>query len=206
MQMAIANVVRVDLITEEATPRVMHATTMEDVNPEPKISAGSNQILRTKNTIHAQNNTEDLVYGHTLKMKDLLFQAEMFALCDGGELTKHADGTFSYVGPKTGEVIARTRFTADIWTEEKDADNDTVCFLRLRYPNAKGKPVKFSMKDNAFFAPEYEADSAAKLGKSPCEIDSFMQLPPIACTATELLQLTPENAATILAPYADDDD
>ena len=61
MQMAIANIERVDIITEETTPRVFSFDTASDASAEAQISAGAENELRIKNQILAQNITEDIV-------------------------------------------------------------------------------------------------------------------------------------------------
>lgn len=195
IEKAIANVCRVDLILEGPEPLVMRTTTSDEVGQEPKISEGQEQELRSKNRILAQNVTEDLVLGYDLTLKDVVVEPEIFATCDGGKLVWDENKThFAYSGPKTGEVVTRKRFTTDIWTEEKDADGETLGYQRFRFPGCKGSPVKFTHKDNAFFAPEYSLRSRPKLGQSPVDIASFDELPPATMTAAELLAYTQAEA------------
>jgi len=199
MEKAIANVCRVDIITEGKNPMVMHTTTADEVGQEPKISEGDEQELRSKNRIIAHNITEDLVTGYNLTLKEVVVDPETFALCDGGTLTWDGSGEhFVYDGPETGEIVTRKKFTLDVWTEEKDADGDTLAYQRFRFRNCKGSPVKFTHKDNAFFAPEYNIKSRPKLGQSPVNIASFDDLPALTLTAAELLAYTQGSGTTEL--------
>ena len=84
--MAIANIERVDIITEENPPRVMSFDTASEASAEAQISAGSEKELRIKNQILAQNLTEDIVKGFTLSLTDSTFSPDVFALIDGGQL------------------------------------------------------------------------------------------------------------------------
>ena len=202
MEQAIANVVRVDIITEDTPPMLMRTSTSDEAGQEPIISEGTETPLRSKNRILAQNNTEDLVLGYIITLKELIVDADTFALVDGGTLTWDAEKKFFvYDGPETGAVISRKKATIDIWTEEKDADGDTVGHLRFRYRNGKGSPVKFTHKDNAFFAPEYVLKARPKLGQKPVNIANFVGLPPEDLTAQELLEWTREKEAAL--PPAD---
>lgn len=188
MELAIANVCRVDIITDETTPIKVHITTSDEVGCEPKISEGKEEELRSKNRILAQNITEDLVKGYDLSMKDTVVNPDQFALLDGGTITWDEDHEqFIYEGPESGAAIARKSFTCDIYTEEKDGDGETLGYQRFRFRHCKGKPVKFSMKDGSFFAPEYNIRSRAKSGERPVEIMSFDHLPADTLTAAALL-------------------
>ena len=91
MQMAIANIERVDIITEETTPRVFSFDTASDASAEAQISAGAENELRIKNQILAQNITEDIVKGYNVTFTDSTFAPEVFALIDGGTSTVYGD-------------------------------------------------------------------------------------------------------------------
>lgn len=185
----LANVVRVDFITDEDVPQLFSCTTGEEASAEPKVDEGKQNVQRSKNRIIAQNNYEDLVYGYDLKLTDMSFDPETFALVDGGTYTAVAGppAGYNYTGPATGVSLTRTPSTVDVWTEEKDSDGEVAGYHRFRFPNAKGKPVKFDHKDGSFFVPEYNLRSRPKSGESPIKIDYFSALP--EGTAAELLAL-----------------
>ncbi len=195
MEKAIANVCRVDIITQGADAVAIHTTTADEAGCEPSINEGKEEPLRSKNRILAQNITEDLVTGYELTLKELTVDPDTFALIDGGTIEWNAaKDHFTYLGPETGAVINRKKFTADVWTEEKDGDGETLGYQRFRFPNCKGSPVSFSHKDGSFFAPEYKIKSRPKLGQSPVDIASFDALPGLDLTAAQLLAYAQEPA------------
>ena len=176
---AIANVVRVDFITDETTPVLYSGTTMEDVSVPPRVSEGKQNELRSKNVILGQNNYEDLIIGYDPTFKDLTFEPEVFALIDGGTYTAVTGppAGYHYDGPAVGTALARVTSTVDVWAEEKDADGEVVCYHRFRFPRCKGKPVEFTFKDGVFMVPEYKLRSRALVTGKPILIDQFAELP-----------------------------
>ena len=104
IEFALANIVRVDFITEEETP-VTHKLT--DVATEAKveafISAGAENELRVKNVIKAQNNTEDIVKGYNTTLTAATLIPEILALVDGGVATLETDATITSEIP-TGAI------------------------------------------------------------------------------------------------------
>ena len=188
---ALSNVCLVQIVTEEETPKLISLDTATEMNIDPKTSEGSEEILRVKNRLIAQTSTEDLVLGYDLTHKDATFTPENFALIDGGTLVETGDN-YSYDGPQTGVAVNRTRFTMDVWTEEKDADGATIGYDRFRFKHCKGTPVKFAHKDGGFFAPEYTIKSRAKKGERPLNLASFAELPGSELTAAQVLAYTGE--------------
>ena len=171
----LANIVRVDIVTEETTPRTF---TLTDVASEAEViaylSEGEEKILRVKNTIKAQNKTEDIVLGYDIKLVSATFVPEILEVVDGGTW----DATDKkYTAPVVGVPVERTPFKATIYTEEKDGDGSTVSYAQFTYKNCKGKPVDYRMQDGEFFSPEFNLKSRSKLGESPVEIDMLEELP-----------------------------
>ena len=82
-QMAIANIERIDIITEEPSPRVFSFDTAKEASAEAQISAGAENELRIKNQILAQNITEDIVKGFNISFTDTTFSPDVFALSPG---------------------------------------------------------------------------------------------------------------------------
>jgi hypothetical protein len=179
----------VDIITEETTPVLIQGDTGEEAGIDPYISEGKEEALRSKNRILAQNNYEDLVMGYNINLKDVNFNPEQFAIFDGGTYTEVVGppAGYTYDGPVMGTAVSRQPVTLDIWTEEKDTDGTVLFYHRFRFPHTKGKPVKFTHKDGAFYAPEYNLKSRAKKTENPIEIKQFTELP--TGTAAELLAL-----------------
>ena len=151
VQIPLANVARVELVTEETTPKTYVVDTANEMKLEAFVSEGEEKELRKLNRLLAQLKTEDLTKGYNLTMKDMVMSPPVFALVDGGVSTVGTEGKFEgYTGPKMGEVVNRTPFTVNIYTEEKDGD---------------------------FFAPEYKLKSRPKIGESPIAITPLDELP-----------------------------
>jgi hypothetical protein len=186
MERILANVARVDIITEETTPQLITGTTGTEAGIEPYVSEGTEEILRSKNRVLAQNNYEDIVLGYNINLKDVQFDPEQFAVFDGGTYTADGDG-YTYDGPEMGTAVSRKRVTLDIWTEEKDVDGEVLHYHRFRFRHTRGTPVKFTHKDGGFYAPEYALKSRAKKNEKPINIKQFDALPASDATAATLL-------------------
>lgn len=175
MEFPLANIARVEMETEETVPKQYRLT---DVASEAEVvayvSEGEEKPLRVKNTIKAQNNTEDIVMGYDVKLVAATMVPEILALVDGGiwdETNK------KYSAPPIGSPVERTLFTLNIYTEEKDADGSTKSYVKFIYKHCKGKPVNYSLQDGEFFVPELTATSRPKMGESPVEFEILEELP-----------------------------
>ena len=180
-EFAIANIVRVELVTEETTPKTYRLT---DVATEAEvlafISEGEEAELRVKNTIKAQNNWEDIVKGYDLRLVSATMVPQILALIDGGTLTFDdidTDKVVSYEAPEVGIPVTRQAFTTNVYTEEKDADGSTVSYVQFSYKHCKGTPVNYSVQDGQFYAPEFNLKSRAKKGEKPVKVDFLDALP-----------------------------
>ncbi len=177
----LANIARVEIVTEEDVPRTFRLTDVaSDTEATAYLSEGEEKPLRVKNTIKAQNNTEDIVMGYDLKLISATMIAEILALVDGGKLTYDdvdTDKVVKYDAPPIGSPVKRTPFTTKVYTEEKDADGSTLSYVCFNYKNCKGKPVNYILKDGEFFVPELNLRSRGKLGQSPVNIDFLDTLP-----------------------------
>ena len=155
VQIPLANVARVELVTEETTPKTYVVDTANEMKLEAFVSEGEEKELRKLNRLLAQLKTEDLTKGYDLTMKDMVMSPPVFALVDGGVSTTGAEGKFEgYTGPKMGEVVNRTPFTVNIYTEEKDGDGETTGYLKFTCKHCKGTPADIEIKENsaaAFF-------------------------------------------------------
>ena len=82
----IANIVRVDVITEEDIPQAYSLTDVySEAEATAHVSEGEEDAVRVRNTIHAQNNFEDIVLGYDVRLLSVLMVPEILALIDGGE-------------------------------------------------------------------------------------------------------------------------
>lgn len=172
---ALANIARVDIITEEEDPK---SYILKDIASEAEVlayvSEGEEKPLRVKNTIKAQNNTEDIVMGYDLKFIYATLVPEVLALVDGGTWDPEKK---KYKAAPIGMPVEKTSFTTHVYTEDKDGNGDTKGYIRFIYKHCKGKPVNYSLQDGEFFVPELSMRSRPKLMKSPVEFDIVDELP-----------------------------
>lgn len=178
-EIPIANVARVEIVTEETTARTFVVSTANEAKIEAFVSEGEEKELRKANRLLAQLKTEDLIKGYDVTLKDLTMNPQVFAIVDGGVSTVAAEGGKfqNYTGPKVGEVLTRTPFTINVYTEEKDGDGETKGYLKLSCQHCKGTPASIELKDGDFCAPEYKLKSRPKIGESPLAIEYLDKLP-----------------------------
>lgn len=91
VQIPLANVARVELVTEENTPKTYVVDTADEMKLEAFVSEGEEKELRKLNRLLAQLKTEDLTKGYNLTMKDMVMSPPVFALVDGGVSTTGAE-------------------------------------------------------------------------------------------------------------------
>ena len=137
-ELPIANIARVELITDEVSPKTYRLIDVaEDAESTAFISQGEEKELRNRNTIKAQNNTEDIVKGYDLKLSSATLVPEILELVDGGELTYSDDPTNlivdKYKAPALGRAVERKVFTTKIYTEVKDETGATVSYVCFTY-------------------------------------------------------------------------
>ena len=199
MQMAIANIERVDIITEETTPRVFSFDTASDASAEAQVSAGAENELRIKNQILAQNITEDIVKGYNVTFTDSTFAPEVFALIDGGTSTVSGDDFKSYTAPTAGEVVARVKSKMAVYASEKDYDGNSLSYVAFVFPHAKGSPASVTLKDGEFYSPFYTMKSRPSKGQSPLSMVSLPSLPVIVSAAADIPASPVSGKTCILA-------
>lgn len=174
-EFALANIVRVDIETEEEIPVTY---TLTDVAREAEVTAfiseGTENELRVKNTIKAQNKFEDIVKGYDIRLVSATMIPEILALIDGGTWDSLSK---KYTAPVVGSPVNRTPFTLHIYTEEKDADGSTINYVKFIYKHCTGQPANYTLQDGEFFVPELTAKSRPKIGESPVEFEVLEELP-----------------------------
>lgn len=183
---SIANVARVEIITEEDTPRAMMIETMNDVGIDAFVSEGSSTEQRVKNTIYAQNNTETIVKGYDISLSDVRFSPAVFALVDGGTVTLSENGEpLGYSAPVAGAVVRRTKFRIAIYSEIKDYAGDTLGYVRYEFPHAYGSPCSYALKDGEFYTSSYKCKSVPAQGEAPMTIALNVPALPAYVTSAE---------------------
>lgn len=191
----LANIERAEIITEIATPAIYRFDTASEASADAAVSSGTEQELRIKNQILAQNDTEDIVKGYDITLNDSIFSPEVFALVDGGASTIEDSEFTGYAAPTAGSVVDRTRFQLAVYSAEKDYDGAILSYIRFVFPHCKGTPASISMKDGEFYAPSYKLKSRPKKGESPVLIQCLPALPTYVKTADEIT--TPESGKTV---------
>lgn len=196
--MAIANIERVDIITEEENPRVMSFDTASEASADAQISSGSEEELRIKNQILSQNITEDIVKGFNISLTDSTFSPEVFALIDGGVSSVDSDEDFvRYTAPAAGDAVCRMRSTLAIYSAEKDYDGNSLSYTAFIYPHAYGTPTSVSFKDGEFFAASYKVKSRPGRGDSPMTVLRLPSLPVIV-QSDKNLPASPVSGKTVI--------
>lgn len=178
--MPIVNIERAELVTEEDTPKTFVFDTASEADISPYLSNGQEEILRVKNKILAINKTEDIVVGYDLTLRNSTLIPEVLALIDGGTLTYDdvdIEKVISYEAPSSGTTVARTKFTLNLYTSEKDGNGDTLQYVKFSFLHCKGKPASYNLKDGQFFVPELSASSRPKKGESPVKLEFIDSLP-----------------------------
>ena len=198
-QLAIANIERIDIITEEAAPRVLSFDTASTSSAEAQISAGAENELRIKNQILAQNITEDIVKGFNISFTDTTFSPDVFALVDGGQSTADENENFSrYAAPAAGEKVSRVKSTLVVYASEKDYDGNSLSYTAFVFPHAYGSPASVTLKDGEFFAPSYTMKSRPSKGQPPMTVLSLPSLPVIVRRNDELPSQPVSNKTVII--------
>ncbi len=183
----IANISGAEIITMEETPRFFRISGARSVTPEPVLSEGKEEELRTRNTILAQNILEDILKGYNIKLRDVAFSPELMAFAQGGSVNYDSDGNFeSYNAPIAGQAAEHTRFILRVYSEEKDYDGATKCYYRFAFPGCFGSTANFSFEDGEFVSPEYTIKSRAEGGRTQLLIDCMDSMPIYITKASEV--------------------
>lgn len=197
--MPLVNIVAAEIITEEDSPTLICFDTASTAEPEPFVSEGEEKELRVKNQILAQNCLEDIIKGYDIKLKDVVFRPELFAVLDGGNSTGLYSGNVNrYSAPVAGAVSERVRFTLRLYSEEKNGHGEPASYCRFSFPHCIGTPASFSLEDGSFFAPEYEIHSRPSGGESAMIIECMNGLPTYISDSNDL-PLNPETGAEFIA-------
>lgn len=197
----IVNIVRAELITDEAQPRVLHFETVSSATPEPFISEGEESELRIRNTIVAQERLEDIIKGYNVTLKDCVMSKDLLEVIDGGQAGANAAGPDSYASPVAGVESARTRFSLHLYAAEKDYAGDAVSYFRFSFPNCFGTPAKFSLENGSFTTPEYTVRSRPSAGDHAMRV-TVLDSMPVYCASAEDVPAAPAEGDCVIATAA----
>lgn len=173
--MALANIVRVDIETEESEPKKYHLIeTASEATAEAFLSQGQEQELRVGNTIHAQNNTKDIVKGYNITFSMIKGVLEVLALIDGGVWDS---ANKKYTGPVAGKVTKRTLFTLKVYQEDKDYNSEVKGFVCYTFKHCEGSPLSWTIRDGVFFSPSATLKARPRYGENVLEFSELQELP-----------------------------
>ncbi len=169
----LVNVVKCVITNETTSTTFDIGDTASEIDVEPILSQGKRDILRVKNKILGINETEDIVIGYKLKLKDNTFNIDVMALVDGGTIDS---STGEYKSIPAGQVVKKDLFTLTVYTEEKDY-NRTTGYTKFEWKHCKGKVPKYKIQDGNFIVPEFEAESIPFRGETSVGIGFVTNLP-----------------------------
>lgn len=179
----IANCERIKIVTIEPTPKTYVIEVATNLAFTGVVSAGAEQELRVKNTIHGTLRTEDLVKGYDITLDDPKLHTQIFALIDGGSLTgTPGDTGEKYTAPVAGSPVSRTAFDLYAYSSDRDTDGDAIAYHEWKFPNCKGKPVETALKDGEFSSLSYKIASRPAAGVAPLTMERIAALPSTTTT------------------------
>lgn len=165
-------------------------TTANQIEVEPQTEDIDAVRLIVKGKLLAQKKQRKTIVGHEITLHDNVFNATLVKMLQGGTIefwtseektassfTETLFGVAKYTPPEVGSNVAGDVFTLNAYSAQYDAAGEIVQYEKISYPNCTGVPVAFASEDDAFRAPEYTIDSAAKNGQAPYEISYVDSLP-----------------------------
>ena len=143
--------------------------TANQISVEPQIETQEAVQLIVKGILRAQKRGTSVITGHEITLNDNVFNPELVAILQGGEILYDPVDTDKIIGynpPVTGSSVQGELFTLNAYTVQNDTAGEVVQYEKISYPNCRGIPVSFSSEDNVFRTPEYTITSAPGQGES----------------------------------------
>lgn len=162
----------VSLVVLETASDAYPFTTSSEIETEEVVEEGEEQSLIIKNKVIANRAAQDAVLGTDITMVDNVFCMEVMQLLQGGEISGS-----KYTAPKIGELPAKTKFTATLYSAVVSTDGDTGEFIKVMYPSCSGNSVPLAFKDGEYSAPEYTINSRPAQGQAAYTIEKVASLP-----------------------------
>lgn len=171
MGKTLVNVAKCEVTNENTGVTFDIGDTASEIDVEPILSQGKRDILRVKNKILGINETEDIVIGYKLKLKENTFNLDVMCLVDGGTVSGG-----HYTSIPAGQVVGKDLFTLTVYCEEKDYSR-TTGYTKFTWKHCKGKVPKYKIQDGNFIVPEFEAEAIPFRGETAVDINSVTALP-----------------------------
>lgn len=162
--------------------------TAEEIECEPVVSEGDEEILRNDDSLLAVVNTDDILYGYDLTLKDNTFNAVVAGLISGMTASTATDTTDKdakkLATPMLGTVGANKLFRIDIYVANYKG-NSIVNYCKITFNKCKGSALTFKA-GKEFSAPEFtiKAREATIASKPIMEIDFVKALPEDAVSSS----------------------
>lgn len=169
---------------------VCRVDTAEEAELTGVFAKGEEKVQRTDDKILAVVNTDDLLYGYDLKLKDNTFNVNIMGLLEGGTIRKTGEVINGYDTPMMASGSLMKMFKAEIYVANYEG-NSIVNYTKITLNKCKGKVDKLVYKSD-FFAPEFTIDAreATKASKPIKNIDYVSSLPAADVTAPVLTMVT----------------
>lgn len=155
--------------------------TAEEIECEPVVSEGAEEILRTDDSLLAVVNTNDILYGYNLTLKDNTFNAEVAGLISGmtaANATSNKDnGAKKLTTPMLGTKDTNKLFIIEIYVANYKGSS-IVNYCKITFNKCMGSALSFKA-GKEFAAPEFTIKAReATVGAKPImEIDFVDSLP-----------------------------
>lgn len=176
---SIANVERVKIVTDEATPVTHVFQTANSATATPAVSSGQEVEQRVKNAIKGLLRTEDIVKGYDIELDDQRVIVEVLALIDGGAVTGSGAAWTKYTGPAAGASVTRKSFSLYLYTSDRDTDGGAIAYHEWVFPGCKGKAVPLNFSDGAFATMKYSIVSRPATGVAVIDVSKIEELPAV---------------------------
>ena len=176
----IANVERIEIVTDETTPATYVLETATSCNYNAVVSQGQDVEQRVKNVLMGLLRTDDLVKGYDIELEDQRLHGAILALVDGGTLTGAGDQWTKYQATAIGTEISRKSFTLKLYTSDRDTDGGVVTYHKWTFPDCKGSPVSGGAADGSFTNMKYSIKSRPAKTHIPLTVDAVESLPSVS--------------------------
>lgn len=180
-----------DPVTEEVktqSPAKGTIKTAEEIECEPVISEGDEEILRNDDSLLAVVNTDDILYGYNLTLKDNTFSPVIAGIIAGMTATTATDTSDKdakkLATPMLGSVNSNKLFRIKIYVANYKGSS-VINYCELTFNKCKGSALAFKA-GKEFSAPEFtiKAREATIANKPIMEMDFVKTLPADAMSAS----------------------
>lgn len=152
-------------------------STADEIGCEPVIEEGEQKSLKIKSQLIASKQTPDVILGHDMTCKDNVFNPELLADLQGGEVTKSSGQFTKYVAPRVGALPNTKVFDFIAYIEVVGEDGPTGEYLKHTIPNCRGTFISPNFKDGEYYASEYTIKSRPPIGVNLYTVDLITELP-----------------------------